>query len=242
MRTGRSSRQRAAGMTILEVLSTVAIVGLVAAVAVEAMSTYGPRIQLRQSVSQAVQLINKARIEAIKRGVTTVVEADVDARTLTAFADVNGNPNNPLDPAGRYLVFDPDPLVSRDRTDYLIGIVDLPGQATTGVQFGGPEGGIGGADSVTGFTSVPGAGSGGRSALVFRSTGGVHDPGAFRFADARGANFLEASITAITGKISIMKHLRAADSPNGTAGFFAEGNASFPGASGSLGENVWVWY
>lgn len=241
MRKGRTRRHPAAGMTILEVLFVVAILGLVAAVAVEAMSTYGPRIQLRQTVGQAAQLINKARIEAIRRGVTTVVEADIGGRTLTAFAEINGNPNNPLDPAGRYLYFDPDPTLPIDRTDYVIGAVYLPGEIGTGVHFGGPAEGLDGGDSVSGFTLVPDAGGGTNSVLVFRSTGGVHDPGAFRFADARAANFFETSITAITGKIEIRKHLRAGDSPSGSADFFTEANETFS-PDGRLGGKVWVWY
>lgn len=234
MKTGRWNRSRAAGMTILEVLFVVAILGLVAAVAVEAMTTYGPRIQLRQTVGQAAQLINKARIEAIKRGVTTVVEADANERSLIAFADVNGNPSNPLDPNGQYLVFDPAIGVPRDRTDYLISTVYLPGKLETGVRFTNPDGSVG----VTGFTRVP-DGSG-KSVLVFRSTGAVIDPGAFRFSDARQANFLETSITAITGKIEVRKYLDGLDTPSGTADFYGEGNVSFDGRT--VGENLWVWY
>lgn len=231
---------RAAGFTVLEILVVVAIVGLLAVLTVETLSAYVPRFRLRQSTSQAQQLINKARLEAIRRGVTTVVAADFGDRTLTAFAELNGDPDDPLAVGARYLVFDPDPISQPDRTDYLIGVMALPGPGGAGVQFGGPQFGVNGPDAVTGLTPVPGAAAGAPPVLVFLPTGAVAAPGALRFTDGAERNFLETAVTNLTGKIEVRKYLGDADSPTGAADFFAEGNVSF--AADGVGENVWVWY
>lgn len=230
----------APGFTVVETLVVVAIAGLIAVMVIETMSVYVPRFRLRQSASQATQLMNKARLEAIRRGVTTVVAADFDDRTLTAFAEVNGDPDNPQAPGARYLVYDPDPIARPDRTDYLIGVMALPGSRPAGVQFGGPQFGINGSDAVTGLTPVPGAPPGTPAVLVFRRTGAVQAPGALRFTDGPARNFLETTITNLTGKTEIRKYLEAADSPTGSADFFTEGNVSF--AAGSVGRTVWTWY
>lgn len=233
-------RPPAAGFTVLEILVVVAIVGLIAVLALETMSVYVPRFRLRQSTSQAQQLINKARLEAIRRGVTTVVAPDFAGRALTAFAELNGDPDNPLAAGARYLVYDPDPGARPDRTDYLIGTMTLPGPGDVGVQFGGPQLGVNGLDAVTGLTPIPGAVAGTPPVLVFLPTGAVDAPGSLRFTDGAGRNFLETAITNITGKSEVRKYLEAVDSPTGAADFFAEGNVTF--ATDKVGENVWVWY
>lgn len=233
-------RPEAAGFTVLEILVVVAIVGLIAVLVIETMSAYLPRFRLRQSTSQAQQLIQKTRLEAIRRGVTTVVAPDFNDRSLTAFAELNGDPNNPLAPGARYLFFDPDPLARPDRTDYLIGVVRLPGPGDVGVQFGGPQFGVNGMDAVTGLTPVPGAVPGAPSVVVFHPTGAVDAPGSLRFTDGAGRNYLEAAITNLTGKSEVRKYLQAGDSPTGTADFFTEANISF--GPDSVGKNIWVWY
>lgn len=263
MRRSRAMSSHSGGFTILELLVTTAVLAMLTVMTLETMRVYVPRFELRQGADSAAQLINQARLTAIQRGVRTVVQADFTERTLTAFADVNGNPSDPLAESGRYLVYDPDPLVPMDRTDFLIGTLDLPGKPATGVRFGGPAGGAGGGDSVRGFTSVPE--SAGEeddpdadpdpdeeedpdesspdtpNVLVFQPTGGTRAPGAFRLMDARGENVLETAVVSIVGRVEIRKHLLAGDSPTGVEGFFAQGNSTFD-EDASAGKNIWIWY
>lgn len=209
-------------------------------VALESLRTYVPRFELRQAGNQAAQLIKRARLEAVKRGVTTVVEANLEERTLRAFAEVNGIASDPLLIGTRYLVYDPEILKAADRTDYLISTMALPGKEETGVQFGGPQFGLKGADSVVGFTTVsqPSAEPVKTPVLVFTASGAIVAPGAFRFADARNANHFEIALTSLTGDVEIRKYLNAIDAPSGgLAAFFAEGNIVF-----SESRNIWVWY
>lgn len=237
------AKDRQSGFTVLELLIVVAIVGMMSVIVVESVRTFVPRFELEQAAGQTQQLIMKARIEAVKRGVRTVIEADLDERMLRAFVDMNGNPNNPLDPNGRYLVFDPDDTLPEKRTDYMIGWTALPGKPATGSQFGGPKDGIRGADSIEGFTPIPSAPPTQPAVLVFRASGAVRDAGAFRFSDSRGANHLETAVSAVIGNVEIRKYLQAADSPTGVAKFFAEANDSFADGSGrTVGRNIWVWY
>lgn len=247
MRKKAWKHSSSAGFTLLEVLFVVAIIGMTSVMALESFRTYAPRLELRQAAGQAAQLIQRTRLEAIKQGITTVVEADLDERTLTAFAEVNGNAAAPLTADARYLIYDPDPLVPPDRTDYLIATMGLPGKEATGSQFGGPMFGLRGADSVVGFTNVSQAPSDAKvktAALVFLPTGAVVTPGAFRFADARGANYLETALTSLTGDVEVRKYLEGSDAPSGgVPDFFVESNLVFSEQQDTaIGRNVWVWY
>jgi hypothetical protein len=240
------------GFTMMELVIGTAVIGMLTVMTLETMRVYVPRFELRQGANSVAQLINRARIMAIQRGVTTVVRADFEARTVTAFADVNGSSLNPLAPGALYLVYDPDLLLPEDRTDFLIGTLLLPGKLKTGVQFGGPLNGLGGADSVRGFTQVPIAApdeeeeeeeeeSDVPNVLVFQPNGSTRGPGGFRLMDARGENFLEVAVVTIVGKVELRKYLLAEDAPTGIADFFPEGNISFDDDAGP-GKHIWVWY
>lgn len=240
----------AAGFTLVELLVILFLIGLLATLAVGAYRTYIPRLELRSAMEGTAQVIGRARLMAIQRSITTVVVPDFEERTVYAFGEINGHPANPLDPGGRYLVFDPVPgspgyvlgaEASRTYdTDFVISIVRLPGSPELGVNFAGPVDGIQGADSVIGLTSVPGAGVDEPGVLVFTPSGKVLDTGAIRLVDSRRVNYLEASIPSIAGRVALRKYVLAADSPTGVADFFAEGNLTK--ADGTVGRNVWVWY
>ncbi len=210
------------GFSIVEVLVTLSLLSVLGTMTLQALTSWGPRFDLRSSALQANSLINKARLEAIQRGVRTVVQADSEDNTLVAFADVNGDPMPGNPGYASYLLFDPDPGLGERQTDYEIGRVQLE-RSTLGAQ---------GFDPVDGFTTIPG---GGEEALVIASTGIPQDLGAFRLADQAGRNVLEVAVTSLAGKVASRKFLSGDDSPTASPGFFAEG-------TGSEGKNLWVWY
>jgi len=246
----RNPRRATRGFTLVELLVILALIGLLATLAVGSYQTYIPRLELRSAMNGTAQVIGRARLMAIQRSITTVVVPDFEERTVYAYGEINGNPADPLDPDGRYLVFDPVPgspghvlgageSLTYD-TDFLISRVQLPGAPEVGVDFAGPVGGVQGADSVIGLTAVPGAAAGEPGVLVFLPSGKVLDTGAIRLVDSRRVNYLEASVPSIAGRVSLRKYVLAADSPTGVADFFAEGNLTK--ADGTVGRNVWVWY
>jgi prepilin-type N-terminal cleavage/methylation domain-containing protein len=245
-----SPRLRAAGFTLIELFVVIALVGLLATLVIGSYQTYIPRFQLRSAMEGTAQVIARARLTAIQRGITTVVVADFQRRTVYAYGEINGDPANPEDPNGRYLVFDPVPgspgmILGAEEsltydTDFLISYFQLPGPPQAGVDFAGPVNGVQGADSVIGLTSVAGAGADDPGVLVFTSSGKVLDTGAIRLVDVRRANYMEAWIPSIAGRVSLRKYLLDDDAPTGAADFFAEGNTMR--ADGTVGRNVWVWY
>ena len=209
------------GFSVVEVLLTLSLLGFLGTMALHSLNSWLPRLDLRSSALQARSLINKARLEAIQRGVTTVVEADLEEDELIAYADVNGDPMPGTPGYPRYLKFDPDPALGERQTDYEIGRVRLERSTLGCTDFA----------AVDGFTSAPGGGE----VLVLAATGMPEDLGAFRLADRTGRNVLEVAVASLAGKVESRKYLTADDAPTASAGFFPEG-------AGSDGDNVWVWY
>ncbi|MCP5110986.1 MAG: hypothetical protein GY953_09145, partial [bacterium] len=72
---GRRPGQGVAGYTMLELLIGSTITSMVAMMFYSSTYNLAPRLDLRGVADQATFLIMTARLEAIQRGVTTVVEA-----------------------------------------------------------------------------------------------------------------------------------------------------------------------
>ena len=213
---------RSDGFSIIEVLVTISLLSILGTMTLQTLHSWLPHFELRSSALQARSLINKARLEAIQRGVRTVVQADSNNNALIAFADVNGDPMPSSPGFANYLRFDPDPTLGEKQTDYEIGRVQLERSSLGTPDF----------DPVDGFTISPG---GGTEVLVLAPTGQPEDIGAFRLADASGRNVLEVALASLAGKVENRKYLSRDDSPTSSPGFFPEG-------TGSDGQNVWVWY
>lgn len=202
----------AAGFTLLEMMFVVFLVGIAAVAFTTFLSTWPSRTDLRRTFTQAQFIASKARLEAIQRGVRTVVEADTTKKTLRAYADVNDNQ-----------IFDPTPGLNPRQTDYEIAFFQLERSI-----FAAPPG----EDAIDGFTPPA------PEVLVFSPQGVPLDEGAFRFADGDEENHFEVRVLGLTGKIEVRKFLKDDDTPSGNPGsadFFAESRRID-------GKNLWVWY
>lgn len=219
---GKHCRRGSGGYTLVEAITVTLAMGIVAMMANSFVSTWPSRFGLNRSVDEAQFLIKKARLEAIRRGVNTVVEANVAEGELLAFADVNGVPGS-----AEYLIYDPDPAMNSKRTDYMIGNSELGRSILAGPPAA--------SDPVRGFTSIPSAPAERQPVLVFEPSGAPMDTGAFRLADASAENHFEVCVVTLTGKVEVLKYLRAEDSPTGPPGFFPSGKRID-------GSNLWVWY
>lgn len=184
------SRGRAKGFTLLEALVVLAILGIALTLGLPSLSHLITRSKLEAEARETATLLQRARLEAIKRRVQTVVHADPAAHLVTAFADIDGPaagdpPDLELNPVAGELARD---------TDYSIRTIDVSAR----VQMVGP----GAQPAIDGLTLDP---SGDRVA-VFLPTGAALDVGGIRFADAAGFNFLEVRIDpAGTGRVTIRK-------------------------------------
>ena len=200
--------------------------------------TMAPRLDLQGAADRATFLITRARLEAIQRGVPTVVQVDLAHGEFRVFADVNGDSVAGSSGFDHYLKFDPywldgvhRPDLGPKQTDYEVGFLRLERSI-----FAAP----GGKDAVTGFTKVPGALPDAPPVLVFSPDGVPKNLGTFRLADqsgfdGRSMNHIEIAIVNLTGRVETRKYLHEDDSPTSSAGFFSEGLRS-------SGENLWVWY
>ena len=217
--------RRAGGFSVVETILVIAISGVLGTLMLNFLGSWLPRIELRGAVRQVQFLISKARLEAIQRGVVTVVETDLEAGTLRAWADVNGDPMAGSPGHASYLKYDPEPALGEKQTDYEIAYLQLERSA-----FGAPASYA----RVEGFVAVPGAAAGTPAVLVFSPGGVAAATGALRLTDRQHRNFLEAAVTSLAGKVEVRKYLPAEDSPTSSAGFFREAR----GRDGS----VWIWY
>ncbi len=214
-----------AGFSVIEVLMTISLLGVLGTLTLNSFQGWLPRLHLRDAAQQTQSVISRARLEAIQRGVTTVVTIDPSDGSIVSFADVNGDPMMGSAGYANYLKFDPDPALGNKQTDYEISRIQLNSST-----LGTPE-----FDPVDGFTEAPGAAPGSYRMLVFSAGGTTVDAGSFRLADGNGKNVIEVAITSLAGKVERRKYLEGIDSPTSTPGFFPEGQRAD-------GTNVWVWY
>ena len=217
------------GFSLIELLIVLAVAMVLLLIGLNNFQNWRTLYQTESSSGQVRSVIAEARMAAMLRNVTTVVEANLADNTIHAYADLNGDPDPASTDYTSYLVFDPDPLLAgTGSTDYTVTEYQLP----EGLTFGAPN-----ADPVIdGFTTPPPHSTAFRL-LVFEPTGQVDEIGSFRFEDAGGYNHLEVALTTLGGKSELRKYLQAADAPNNVAGWYSRGNENDGG-----GRAVWVWY
>ncbi len=178
------------GFTLIEALVTLAILAIAFVIGIPALANLISRSRLQSAAQELAVLTQRARLEAIKRRVQTVVQVDPATGAVLAFADVDGvSASDPPD-----LVFNPVAGALSFDTDYRIGQLE----PRNGVEVGAPTGG---GPAIDGLTDA-----GGVRVAVFRPTGAAEAAGGFRLGDAAGLNFLEVRLEpAGTGRIELRK-------------------------------------
>jgi prepilin-type N-terminal cleavage/methylation domain-containing protein len=209
------------GFSLVELVVVLAFLGILAGLGLPALSSFIHRSKIEGLSTQSGMLIRQARMEAMKRGVRTVVRIDVATRELIAFADVQGAlATDPSDGVFNPIVG----LIHRD-TDYEIGRFQLP----SGVSFASPT--DSGVDSVDGFVN-PGNPDPPDLQAIFLTDGSVLDAGAFRLADERN-NYLELRVSPqASGRVQVRKHDQLLPPNHDGTHWYARGEGGSP----------WQWY
>ncbi len=196
MRAQDAGRTR--GFTLVELLVIVGIVAILALFTFPALHKLILRNRLQGYATEVAGLMQRARLEAVKRSVPAVVRLDFATDEVVVFVDVV--------PDGAFV---PDSSVPPGEADFEL----VRRRRPAAVVFAGPDDGAEGADTVNGFTVNPEDASLPRQA-VFDPDGSIDTPGGFRFADPKG-NFLEVRVAPqATARIELLKHDPAFTNPD----------------------------
>ena len=193
----RTESRSTRGFSMIELLMVVALASILISIAVPVI-----RYQLYRSrhlgvANQTFLLIQRGRIESIKRGVPVVVRADFDRDEVIAFADVNDADGAPVND----LLYNPtnEDDAKRGLSDYEIGRVVVPDDLYF---WGAGDTAEEGPEAVVGLTDLPA----GPNGVVLNPDGTAEDVGAFRFGDRR-ENYVEVAITqAATARTELRKY------------------------------------
>lgn len=223
MRPRSRPRPRAAGFTLLELLVILGVMGVLMSFGLPAFLGMINRSQLLGTTREVASLLRSARIEAVRRGLPTVVRPNAAGDGLVMFV------NDERDAQGRFSNLD------LDASEREIGHLTLPRRVVAAAPA---------ADNVLNtFTgtapsppfapnlTIPGA--------VFMPDGSALAEGAFRFADGEERNFFEVRLAPrFTGRVNVLKY--DPTPPVGTVLWYESGFSS--GAATGSGSNTWEWY
>lgn len=178
------------GFTLIEVLVVLAILAIALGLGIPALKNMLLRSRVEAATGELQVLVQRARLEAVKRRASTVVEIDPARGTAVAWAELDGPAaGDPPD-----LVFNPVAGEPRFTTDFEISRF----RAGSNVEFAAP----GGQPVVEGLTAAPDS----RQVLVFLPTGAADAAGGFRIADAADLNHVEVRVEpAGTGRVGLLK-------------------------------------
>ncbi|QQR74258.1 MAG: GspH/FimT family pseudopilin [Holophagales bacterium] len=221
--TKNGRRARSAGFSLIEAMVVIALIGILATLGLPAFLGMINRSQLLGTTRELAALMRSARIEAVRRGVPTVVIRTADG--FTAFV------NDARDGQGRFsnLTFDPP-------TEREIGRLSLPRRVhvaapaldSTVNTFSGT------APTPPFAPNLPIVGA------VFMPDGSALAEGAFRVADGTERNFFEIRLAPrFTGHVVVRKFDSTPPSATATIYWYEAGFSS--GAATGSGPNTWEW-
>lgn len=217
--------RRNAGFSLVEFLIIFAVIVIMLLLGMPTLRSLIIRSRLEGIARQTGVMMQRARMESVRRGVPVVVRADYDQDDLFAFADVNDNGGNPTS----NLKFDPVAGADDRAADYPVLRMPLPVNLSF---WAATDGAAEGPDAIDGFTPVAGETL---NVAVFEPDGSIRDRGAIVFADDFG-NFLEVRVEPeATAHVQVRKY-----NPDIPAG--PDGSMYHPPGKTATGDPAWVWY
>lgn len=210
-RNHRIRNRRERGFTMLEVLVTMAVLGLAAAFGVPSVLKGLERFRVEGAAEGVAQMLARARGEAIRRGVPVVVALDPANDQIIAFADVDDASGEPRSD----LIYNPCESCGRTfrSTDYLLAPFPIP----DGISFwSATDDEPVFENAAVGFVSDPDNPTAAAIA-VYDPDGSIREPGGFRIGNGpsprhgpadhdRERNFLEVWVgPKATARVEIRK-------------------------------------
>lgn len=212
------------GVSLLEILVVVAMLGIAVMFLLPGLIAWAHQNRLNGFARETSMMMQKSRLEAIRRNVPVVVMVDFASNEIRSFADVTNDDGEP----GSDLIFNPIDDAVPGTTDYTVApTISLTGDA---MFIGEEETEPNGTNAVDGFTEA--ADEGLPRVAVFQPDGSVRNRGAFRIGD-RSGNILEVRVSPeATGKVQIRKYQPEREANIDGTYYFQPSN----------GDERWVWY
>jgi len=240
LRSSGPPRPRQGGFSLVEMLLVMVLLGLLVTFGLYRFGTTMKMLRLEGASRDISDVLNRARAEAIKLHVPTVVEYDFPNGRFWAFTDHDHD----LSYKCPGMIACPGPY----RTDeYIFVEYDFPSKAgvpSETLLWGDPttpppdplpafpaQGAVP-TDTIKGFTAT-----GGKQVAVFLPSGILRDTGSYFITDIYGENHLEVALETRSGLTEIRKYLHEEDAPGAVAGFYGRSLHATEER-----ELAWVWY